>query len=83
VELRTAIASGKRRTNLQNPQEDPRAGLHEESKRDAQRVETETVHVLLVTTRHHRQLLGKVLVIQLAKKFPVIYVIGRLVTVFI
>jgi hypothetical protein len=37
VELRTAIISGKRRTNLQDHQEHPRAGICEASKRDVQR----------------------------------------------
>jgi hypothetical protein len=36
-ELRTAVASGRRRTDLQDPQEDPRAGIREASKRDVQR----------------------------------------------
>jgi hypothetical protein len=36
VELRTAVTFGKRRTNLQDPQEDPRAGIREVSKRDVQ-----------------------------------------------
>jgi hypothetical protein len=38
VELRTAITSGKRRANLQDPQEDPRVRIREASKRDAQQV---------------------------------------------
>jgi hypothetical protein len=38
VELGTAITSAKKRTNLQDPQEDPGAGIPEASKRDAQRV---------------------------------------------
>jgi hypothetical protein len=38
MELRTAITSGKRLTNLQDPQEDPRAGIHESSKQNAQQV---------------------------------------------
>jgi hypothetical protein len=39
VELRTAVTSGKRKTNLQDPQEDPRAGIYDEaSKQDVQRV---------------------------------------------
>jgi hypothetical protein len=38
VELKTAVTSGKRRTDLQDPQEDPRAGIHEANKWDVQRV---------------------------------------------
>jgi hypothetical protein len=38
MELKTAITSGKRRTELQDPQEDPRAGIREASKRDVLRV---------------------------------------------
>jgi hypothetical protein len=38
VELKTPVTSGKRRTNLQDPQENPRAGIREASKRDIQRV---------------------------------------------
>jgi hypothetical protein len=34
VELKTAITSGKRRTYLQDPQEDPRAEIREVSKQD-------------------------------------------------
>jgi hypothetical protein len=33
MELKTAITSGKRRTDLQDPQEDPRAGIREANKR--------------------------------------------------
>jgi hypothetical protein len=36
--LWTAITSGKKRTNLQDPQEDPGTGIHEASKGDSQRV---------------------------------------------
>jgi hypothetical protein len=36
VELKTAITSGKKRIGLQDPQEDPRAGIREASKRDVQ-----------------------------------------------
>jgi hypothetical protein len=38
VELKTAITSGKRRTDLQDPQEDPRVGIHEASKWAVKRV---------------------------------------------
>jgi hypothetical protein len=38
VELGTPIASGKRRTNLQDPQVDPGAGIREASRWDVQRV---------------------------------------------
>jgi hypothetical protein len=38
VELKTAITFGKRRTNLQDAQEDPRAGICEAGKWDVQRV---------------------------------------------
>jgi hypothetical protein len=38
AELKTAINSGRRRTDLQDPQEDPRAEIHEASKEDVQRV---------------------------------------------
>jgi hypothetical protein len=38
VELGTAITSGKKRTNLQDPQYDPGAGIGEASERDAPRV---------------------------------------------
>jgi hypothetical protein len=38
VELRTAVTSGKRRTNLQDPQDDPGAGIREASKREVQRI---------------------------------------------
>jgi hypothetical protein len=40
VQLGTPIASGKRRTNLQDPQEDPGTGIREASRRDIQRVTT-------------------------------------------
>jgi hypothetical protein len=36
VQLRTAITSGKRRTDLQDSQEDPRPGIREASKWDVQ-----------------------------------------------
>jgi hypothetical protein len=38
VQLKTAVTSGKKRTSLQDPQEDPRAEIHEESTRDVQRI---------------------------------------------
>jgi hypothetical protein len=38
VELGTAITSGKKRTNLQDPQDDPGTGIGEASERDVQRV---------------------------------------------
>jgi hypothetical protein len=38
VELGTVITSGKKRTNLQDPQEDPGTGICEASKRDVQQV---------------------------------------------
>jgi hypothetical protein len=38
VELGTAIDSGKKRTNIQDPQEDPGTGIGEASERDPQRV---------------------------------------------
>jgi hypothetical protein len=38
VELRTAITSENKRTNLQDPEEDHRAGICEARKQDAQRV---------------------------------------------
>jgi hypothetical protein len=38
VELKTVITSEKKWTGLQDPQEDPRAGIREESTRDVQRV---------------------------------------------
>jgi hypothetical protein len=34
VELKTAVTSGKKRTSQQDPEEDPKAGIHEASKRD-------------------------------------------------
>jgi hypothetical protein len=36
VELKTAITSGEGRNNLQDPQQEPRAGIHEASKLDIQ-----------------------------------------------
>jgi hypothetical protein len=36
VELKTSIISGKRRTDLQDPREDPRAGICEVSKQNVQ-----------------------------------------------
>jgi hypothetical protein len=38
VELKTAVTSGKRKIDLQDPQDSPRAGIHEASKRVAQAV---------------------------------------------
>jgi hypothetical protein len=40
VELGTAVTPGKRRTNLQVPQDDPGAGILKESTRDVHRVAT-------------------------------------------
>jgi hypothetical protein len=40
VELGTAVTPGRRRTNLQDPQDDPGAGTLKESTRDADRVAT-------------------------------------------
>jgi hypothetical protein len=40
VELGTAVTPGKRRTNLQDPQDDPGAGILKESTRDVHRVAT-------------------------------------------
>jgi hypothetical protein len=37
VELRTAVTSGKKRTDIKYPQEDPRARIREASKRNVQR----------------------------------------------
>jgi hypothetical protein len=36
--LKAAITSGKKMTGLQGPQEDPRAGIREASKRNVQQV---------------------------------------------
>jgi hypothetical protein len=36
MELGTAITSGKKRTNLQDPQEDPGAAIREASRRNVQ-----------------------------------------------
>jgi hypothetical protein len=38
VELKTAVTSVKKRTDLQDPQEEPRAGIHQVSKQDFQLV---------------------------------------------
>jgi hypothetical protein len=38
VQLKTAITSGKKRTGLQDSQEDCRAGIHEASTQDVQRI---------------------------------------------
>jgi hypothetical protein len=38
MELGTAITSAKKKTNLQDPQEDPGTGIREASRRDVQRV---------------------------------------------
>jgi hypothetical protein len=40
VELGTAVTPGKRRTNLQDPQDDPGAGMLKESTRNVHRVAT-------------------------------------------
>jgi hypothetical protein len=58
VELKTAVTSGKKRVDLQDSQEDPRAGIREESNRDVQRVaegeRLNTVEVL-VSSRETKQ----------------------------
>jgi hypothetical protein len=36
--MKTAITSGKKKTGLQDPREDPRARIREANKRDVQRV---------------------------------------------
>jgi hypothetical protein len=38
LELKTTITSGKKNIGLKCPQEDPRAGIREESTRNVQRV---------------------------------------------
>jgi hypothetical protein len=47
VELKTAITSGKKRTGLQESQEDPRAGIREASEQNVQR-DSENVKMDLV-----------------------------------
>jgi hypothetical protein len=53
VELKTAITSGMKRADLQDSQEDPRAGIREASNRDVQRV-SENEEMDLVEKRKKR-----------------------------
>jgi hypothetical protein len=56
VELKTAITSGEKRTSLQDPQEDPRAGICEGSKRDLQWVsENEEMDLVERVTPNERK----------------------------